>query len=106
LDVAGAQRPAVDADVIAGDRRSRVDVPVSTATISSPVDGMQFQAGDVISYSGDGTDPYHGAFKWNIDFLHARTAGRVVPRRPESWRDRPGSGPGWWSGTTLSLMAI
>ena len=48
---------------------------VPTATISSPTDGAQFQAGDVISYSGDGTDPEDGrlpdsAFTWNIDFLH------------------------------------
>lgn len=46
-----------------------------TATISSPIDGAQFQAGDVISYSGNGTDPEDGtlpasAFTWNIDFLH------------------------------------
>jgi glucose/arabinose dehydrogenase/PKD repeat protein len=46
-----------------------------TATISSPVDGSFFQAGDVIFYRGDGTDPEDGAlpasaFTWNIDFLH------------------------------------
>src|SRR4029079_12068213 len=49
------------------------DVP--TATLSSPTAGMVFQAGDTISYSGDGNDPDDGrlpdsAFTWNIDFLH------------------------------------
>ncbi len=58
------------------------DVP--TATISSPTDGMLFQAGDVISYSGDGNDPDDGrlpdsAFTWNIDFLHD---GHVHPGTP------------------------
>jgi glucose/arabinose dehydrogenase len=58
------------------------DVP--TATISSPIDGAQFVAGDVISYSGDGTDPDDGrlpdsAFTWNIDFLHD---GHVHPGTP------------------------
>ncbi|MGE5770394.1 MAG: PQQ-dependent sugar dehydrogenase, partial [Betaproteobacteria bacterium] len=48
---------------------------VPTATILSPTDGTQFQAGDVIAYSGDGSDPDDGrlpdsAFTWNIDFLH------------------------------------
>ena len=55
-----------------------------TATISSPNDGAQFRAGDVISYSGDGTDPDDGslpasAFTWNIDFLHD---GHVHPGTP------------------------
>ena len=36
----------------------------------------------------------------------AGQAGRVVPKRSESWGDRPGSGRGWWSDTALSLMAI
>ena len=45
---------------------------------------MQFQAGDVISYSGDGNDPDDGrlpdsAFTWNIDFLHD---GHVHPGTP------------------------
>jgi glucose/arabinose dehydrogenase/PKD repeat protein len=57
---------------------------VPTATISSPTDGMQFRAGDVISYQGDGTDPDEGqlpasAFTWNIDFLHE---GHVHPGTP------------------------
>jgi glucose/arabinose dehydrogenase len=48
---------------------------VPIATILTPTDGATFQAGDVISYSGDGTDPDDGAlpasaFTWNIDFLH------------------------------------
>jgi glucose/arabinose dehydrogenase/PKD repeat protein len=55
-----------------------------TATISSPNDGSQFRAGDVISYAGDGTDPDDGtlpasAFTWNIDFLHD---GHVHPGTP------------------------
>jgi glucose/arabinose dehydrogenase len=55
-----------------------------TATILSPTDGSQFQAGDVISYSGTGTDADDGtlpasAFTWNIDFLHE---GHVHPGVP------------------------
>jgi PKD repeat protein len=55
-----------------------------TATISSPADGSHFQAGDVISFSGDGTDTEDGslpasAFTWNIDFLHE---GHVHPGTP------------------------
>ncbi|MBI1826092.1 MAG: PQQ-dependent sugar dehydrogenase [Planctomycetes bacterium] len=52
-----------------------------TATILQPTDGSFFVAGDVISWSGDGTDG-HGAslpasaFTWDIDFLHA---GHVHP---------------------------
>ena len=46
-----------------------------SATISSPTDGSHFVADDVITYSGEGTDPDDGvlpasAFSWNIDFLH------------------------------------
>ena len=46
-----------------------------TATIAAPTDGATFRAGDVITYSGDATDPEDGtlpasAFTWNIDFLH------------------------------------
>jgi glucose/arabinose dehydrogenase len=45
------------------------------ATILTPTDGATFKAGDVISFSGDGTDPDDGslagsAFTWNVDFLH------------------------------------
>ena len=55
-----------------------------TATILSPADGSHFQAGDVISFSGDGTDTEDGslpasAFTWNIDFLHE---GHVHPGTP------------------------
>jgi glucose/arabinose dehydrogenase/PKD repeat protein len=51
------------------------------AAILSPQDGSFFLAGDVISFSGDGTDPDDGtlpasAFTWDIDFLHA---GHVHP---------------------------
>ena len=57
-----------------------------TATILSPQDGSFFVAGDVISYSGDGTDPDDGtlpasAFTWTIDFLHE---GHVHPGTPIS----------------------
>ena len=57
-----------------------------TATILSPQDGSFFVAGDVISYSGDGTDPDDGtlpasAFTWRIDFLHE---GHVHPGTPIS----------------------
>jgi glucose/arabinose dehydrogenase/chitodextrinase len=55
-----------------------------TATILSPTDGKIFVADDVISYSGEGTDPDDGAlpasaFSWNIDFLHE---GHVHPGTP------------------------
>lgn len=57
---------------------------VPSATIASPTDGATFRAGDVISYSGTGTDPDDGtlppsAFTWNIDFLHD---GHVHPGTP------------------------
>src|SRR5262249_30063185 len=46
-----------------------------TATVLTPQDGSFFVAGDVISYSGEGTDPDDGtlpasALTWNIDLLH------------------------------------
>jgi glucose/arabinose dehydrogenase/chitodextrinase len=52
-----------------------------TATIASPTDGLTFRAGDVITYSGDATDPDDGtlpasAFAWTVDFLHE---GHVHP---------------------------
>jgi PKD repeat protein len=52
-----------------------------TATILSPQDGRLFQAGEVIEFSGDATDPEDGtlpasAFSWSIDFLHE---GHVHP---------------------------
>jgi glucose/arabinose dehydrogenase len=55
-----------------------------SANLLSPTDGAIFQAGDVISFSGDGTDPEDGtlpagAFTWNIDFLHE---GHVHPGLP------------------------
>jgi glucose/arabinose dehydrogenase len=55
-----------------------------TPTILSPQDGSLFRAGDVISFSGDATDPDDGtlpasAFTWNIDFLHE---GHVHPGTP------------------------
>lgn len=45
------------------------------ATISTPADGRTFRAGDVIAFSGGGTDPDDGplpasAMRWQIDFLH------------------------------------
>ena len=52
-----------------------------TATILAPTDGALFRAGDVISFSGDATDPDDGtlpasAYTWTIDFLHE---GHVHP---------------------------
>jgi glucose/arabinose dehydrogenase/chitodextrinase len=52
-----------------------------TATILTPEDGAFFVAGDLISFSGDATDPDDGtlpasAFTWNVDFLHE---GHVHP---------------------------
>jgi glucose/arabinose dehydrogenase/chitodextrinase len=70
---------------------STVSTPVTisvgsppTATITSPQDGITFVAGQVISFSGDATDPDDGplpasAFTWNIDFLHE---GHVHPGTP------------------------
>src|SRR5262249_50796797 len=63
-----------------------------TATITAPVDGSTFLAGDVISYSGTGSDAEDGtlpasAFAWTIDFLHD---GHVHPG---------GTGTGVKSGT-------
>ena len=54
------------------------------ATITAPVDGAFFKAGDVISFSGNATDTEDGtlpasAFTWNIDFLHE---GHVHPGTP------------------------
>ena len=56
-----------------------------TATISSPADGTLFRAGDVIAFSGDGTDPEDGvlpasAFTWNIDFLHEAHVHPGIPQ--------------------------
>jgi hypothetical protein len=53
-------------------------------TILAPTDGVFFKAGDVISFSGDATDPDDGAlppsaFTWNIDFLHE---GHIHPGTP------------------------
>lgn len=55
-----------------------------TATVTAPTDGATFAAGDVITYTGTGTDPDDGtlpasAFTWNIDFLHD---GHVHPGTP------------------------
>jgi glucose/arabinose dehydrogenase/PKD repeat protein len=55
-----------------------------SATITSPIDGSTFRAGDVVSFSGTATDPEDGtlpasAYTWNIDFLHE---GHVHPGIP------------------------
>jgi glucose/arabinose dehydrogenase/PKD repeat protein len=54
------------------------------AAITTPVAGPLFRGGDVIAYSGTGTDTEDGvlpasAFKWNIDFLHE---GHIHPGLP------------------------
>jgi hypothetical protein len=54
------------------------------ASITSPIDGTFFRAGDVISFGGNATDTEDGtlpasAFTWNIDFLHE---GHVHPGTP------------------------
>ena len=46
-----------------------------TATIAAPLDGATFRAGDVITFSGNASDPEDGtlpasAFSWTVDFLH------------------------------------
>jgi glucose/arabinose dehydrogenase/PKD repeat protein len=53
-------------------------------TILAPQTGILFRAGDVITFSGDGTDAEDGvlppsAFTWNVDFLHE---GHVHPGLP------------------------
>ena len=65
-------------------------------TILSPADGLMFQAGDVISYSGSGTDAEDGvlpasAFSWTIIFHHDNHV-------------HPGAGP--ISGTKTGTFAI
>jgi glucose/arabinose dehydrogenase/PKD repeat protein len=65
-------------------------VPISVgnrpaATILTPQDGAIFQAGDVISFSGDATDTEDGvlpasAYSWSIDFLHDGHVHPAVPR--------------------------
>ncbi len=57
-----------------------------TATILAPADGALFRAGDVISFSGDASDPDDGtlpasAYTWTIDFLHD---GHVHPGASQS----------------------
>ena len=57
-----------------------------TPTILTPQDGITFQAGDVISFSGAATDQEDGtlpasAYTWNIDFLHE---GHVHPGIPQT----------------------
>jgi glucose/arabinose dehydrogenase/chitodextrinase len=52
-----------------------------TATIAAPIDGATFRAGDVITFSGNASDPEDGtlpasAFSWKVDFLHE---GHVHP---------------------------
>jgi glucose/arabinose dehydrogenase len=54
-------------------------------TISAPLDGVLFRAGDVIPFSGSATDPEDGVlpasgFTWNIDFLHE---GHIHPTLPQ-----------------------
>lgn len=46
-----------------------------TSTINTPIAGATYAGGNVISYSGSGTDPEDGslpasAFKWYVDFHH------------------------------------
>jgi len=57
---------------------------VPSVSITAPIDGAFFVAGDVISFSGSATDIEDGtlpasAFTWNIDFLHE---GHVHPGTP------------------------
>ena len=64
--------------------------PADARRSSTPQDGVIFRAGDVISFSGDATDPEDGtlpasAFTWNIDFLHEGHVhpGHTADRREE-----------------------
>ncbi|KRB23062.1 PQQ-dependent sugar dehydrogenase [Rhizobacter sp. Root16D2] len=54
-----------------------------TATIVAPAAGAGFSTGDVISYSGSGSDPEDGnlpasAFTWKVDFQHDSHAHSFV----------------------------
>jgi glucose/arabinose dehydrogenase/PKD repeat protein len=56
------------------------------ATILTPLTGVLFRAGDVVSFSGEGTDAEDGvlpasAFTWSVDFLHE---GHVHPGLPQT----------------------
>jgi hypothetical protein len=67
-----------------------------TSTILAPTDGALFQAGDTISYSGDGTDTEDGslpasAFTWNIDSCTRAMSipvSRSAAPRPAASRSR------------------
>jgi glucose/arabinose dehydrogenase len=56
-----------------------------TATITQPGPGTLYSGGDVVSYSGTGTDPEDGtlpagAFTWQVDFHHdAHTHPFILP---------------------------
>jgi PKD repeat protein len=64
-----------------------IDVRVGntpTAQILSPTDGLTFQAGDVITFSGSASDTEDGTlaasrFSWAIDFLHDTHVHPGVP---------------------------
>ena len=55
-----------------------------TATITTPTAGKTYTAGDVIQFSGTGTDPEDGnlpasALTWRVDFYHYDTPAHVHP---------------------------
>ena len=55
-----------------------------TATITTPTAGKTYTAGDVITFSGTGTDPEDGtlpvsALTWKVDFYHYDTPAHVHP---------------------------
>lgn len=55
-----------------------------TATITSPAEGSGFAPGDVITYSGTGTDTEDGAlpptaFTWQVDYLHDTHSHPFMP---------------------------
>ena len=57
-----------------------------TATIASPASGATYAGGDVISFSGAGTDPEDGtlpgtALTWRVDFHHAEHSHPFEPPR-------------------------
>lgn len=75
---AGAYNVVVtnSAGTVTSNNANLVVTQLPTATISSPTNGALFRSGDVITFSGSGTDPDDGtlpasSFEWWVDFHHA-----------------------------------
>ena len=92
-----AQQGAYTARLSVSDgTNSTLSTPISitvgsppTASILTPSDGATFRAGDVISFSGDGTDPDDGAlpasaYSWTVDFLRDATVEPIQATQGKS----------------------